>query len=309
MVSAGRRSRVPDIGDFDDVPVIEILVSDGDTVSAEDPLVTLESDKATMDVPAPFAGTVKKITVKRRRPRHAGHRAARDRALRGRPDSNQGSEAADEGAGSEAEAPDAIAAATQAEQPDARSAAAQAPSPRQRLSRPSAHRRRPTAAVPPTRARRYAAWPASSASTCAGCRAADARGASRKEDVRAAVRWRGPGGSPAARRPARARRLHGLPAWPTVDFSKFGPVETRRRCSRIQRISGPNLARNWVMIPHVTHNDEADITELEAWRKRSTSEHEREGVKFTMVAFLIKAASVAALKASRTSTPRSTVRN
>jgi pyruvate dehydrogenase E2 component (dihydrolipoamide acetyltransferase) len=86
-----------------------------------------------------------------------------------------------------------------------------------------------------------------------------------------------------------------LPAWPKIDFTKFGEIERVPR-SRIQRISGPVLARNWVMIPHVTHNDEADITELEVWRKQLNQEHERAGVKFTMVTFLI-AASVATLKA------------
>ena len=85
-----------------------------------------------------------------------------------------------------------------------------------------------------------------------------------------------------------------LPPWPSVDFEKFGPVERVAR-SRIQRISAPNLARNWVMIPHVTHNDEADITELEAWRKRLNEEHARDGVKVTMVSFLV-VASVATLK-------------
>ena len=85
-----------------------------------------------------------------------------------------------------------------------------------------------------------------------------------------------------------------LMPWPSIDFEKFGPVERVAR-SRIQRISAPNLARNWVMIPHVTHNDEADITELEAWRKRLNDEHARDGVKFTMVSFLV-AACVAALK-------------
>jgi pyruvate dehydrogenase E2 component (dihydrolipoamide acetyltransferase) len=86
-----------------------------------------------------------------------------------------------------------------------------------------------------------------------------------------------------------------LPPWPSIDFSKFGEIERVER-SRIQRISGPVLARNWVMIPHVTHNDEADITELEEWRKLLNKQHERDGVKFTMVSFLVKA-SVAALKA------------
>ena len=86
-----------------------------------------------------------------------------------------------------------------------------------------------------------------------------------------------------------------LAPWPTIDFERYGPVERVAR-TRIQRISAPNLARNWVMIPHVTHNDEADITELEAWRKELNAEHSREGLKFTMVSFLV-AASVATLKA------------
>ena len=80
-----------------------------------------------------------------------------------------------------------------------------------------------------------------------------------------------------------------LAPWPSLNFEKFGPVERVQR-SRIQRISGPNLARNWVAIPHVTHNDEADITELEAWRKRLNDEHARDGVKVTMVSFLVGAA-------------------
>ncbi len=101
------------------------------------------------------------------------------------------------------------------------------------------------------------------------------------------------GGAPATA-PSGGAGLDLLP-WPKVDFEKFGPVERVAR-TRIQRISAPNLARNWVMIPHVTHNDEADITELEEWRKLLNKQHEREGVKFTMVAFLVKA-SVAALKA------------
>src|SRR6202012_4039840 len=98
---------------------------------------------------------------------------------------------------------------------------------------------------------------------------------------------------PATAAPTVGGGLELLP-WPAIDFEKFGPVERVQR-TRIQRISAPNLARNWVMIPHVTHNDEVDITELEAWRKLLNQQHEREGVKFTMVSFLVKA-SVAALK-------------
>jgi pyruvate dehydrogenase E2 component (dihydrolipoamide acetyltransferase) len=117
-----------------------------------------------------------------------------------------------------------------------------------------------------------------------------------KEDVQSFAS-RGPGAAEAA--PALGVDGGGLgldlPPWPPVDFEKFGPIERVER-SRIQRISGPNLARNWVMIPHVTHNDEADITDLEAWRKQLNEEHARDGVKVTMVSFLI-VASVATLKA------------
>src|SRR5205085_7559292 len=118
-----------------------------------------------------------------------------------------------------------------------------------------------------------------------------------KEDVQTFAE-RGPAaaGAPAAGAPTGAGPGLGLdlPPWPSVDFSKFGEIERVRR-SRIQRISGPVLARNWVMIPHVTHNDEADITELEAWRKQLNEEHARDGVKMTMVSFLV-VASVATLK-------------
>ena len=113
-----------------------------------------------------------------------------------------------------------------------------------------------------------------------------------KEDVEAAAE--APRGRPAAGAAAPAAPGWTSPPWPKVDFEKYGPVE-RRPLSRIEKISGPNLARNWVMIPHVTHHDEADITELEAFRKRTNEEHAKEGVKLTMVALLLKA-SVAALQ-------------
>lgn len=119
-----------------------------------------------------------------------------------------------------------------------------------------------------------------------------------KEDVHAFAEGGSAGGAPGAgaRAAAGGPGLDlGLPAWPQIDFSKFGEIERVQR-SRIQRISGPVLARNWVMIPHVTHNDEADITDLEAWRKQLNDELSREGVKVTMVSFLI-VASVATLKA------------
>ena len=111
-------------------------------------------------------------------------------------------------------------------------------------------------------------------------------------------------GSPRWRATAPAAGLD-LAPWPKVDFEKYGPVE-RQPLSRIAKISGPNLARNWVMIPHVTHHDEADVTELEAFRKRANEEHAKQGVKLTMVALLLKAVGGGPGAASRSSTPRST---
>jgi pyruvate dehydrogenase E2 component (dihydrolipoamide acetyltransferase) len=269
---------VPDIGDFGDVPVIEILVAPGDTVAVDDPLLTLESDKATMDVPAPFAGTVGELQVK-----------IGDRVSQGVPlltltpegEAPAGSTAAavvDEGAPSEAAAPTAIATATEAE-----SGAEVDAEPERTREAPAASGNGGSIYASPA-VRRLARELGVDLHRVTG---SGRKGRIIKGDVEE-FRRRGP--APAA--PAGAGVGLELLPWPSLDFSKFGEVERVQR-SRIQRISAPNLARNWVMIPHVTHNDEADITELEAWRKRLNSEHD--GVKLTMVSFLV-VASVAALK-------------
>jgi pyruvate dehydrogenase E2 component (dihydrolipoamide acetyltransferase) len=273
---------VPDIGDFEDVPIIEILVSEGDTVDAEDPLVTLESDKATMDVPAPMAGTIKTISVK------IGDRVSQGSALmeiepsEGAPTGTEASAAASEGADSEAQAPDAIGSAQEAEE----SAGTQTPA-----ERPPAQ----TNGGPPYASPSVRRLAREMSVDLSGVQGSGRKGRITREDVQTAKS--GAGAAPASPSGAPATSGIGLdlPAWPTIDFTKFGEIERVQR-SRIQRISGPVLHRNWVMIPHVTQNDEADITDLEAWRKQLNKEHERAGVKFTMVTFLI-AASVAALKA------------
>ncbi len=296
--TASPNVEVPDIGDFDAVPVIEILVAVGDTVAAEDPLVTLESDKATMDVPAPFGGVVKEIAV-----------SIGDQVKQGSPLMTIEASDGDAGAGEPAE--QAAVADQSAEQTTAPAESLEAP------EEPS-----PSSAQAPAAAPSHDPQPAGNggeprngggpiyASPSArrlarelGVSLADAQGSGRKgritkEDVQSMA----DGGGTAA--PAQAPATGGVPSagggelnllpWPSVNFEKFGEVERVAR-SRIQRISAPNLARNWVMIPHVTHNDEADITELEAWRKRLNDEHARAGVKFTMVSFLV-AACVAALK-------------
>jgi pyruvate dehydrogenase E2 component (dihydrolipoamide acetyltransferase) len=293
MTATGSRTvEVPDIGDFDEVPVIEILVSVGDSVAVEDPLVTLESDKATMDVPAPFAGTVKAIAVK------IGDRVTQGTELM----TIEGTDG-DSGSGEPAE--QAAAADRASEQTVTPSEALEAP------ERPADESEgSEPAASEPTPARTPEASPQPSPRNGAGPSETGpiyASPSARRVARELGVELRGVTGSgrkgritrddvqqmadrPAAA-PAAGPGLDLLP-WPTIDFEKYGPVERVAR-SRIQRISAPNLARNWVMIPHVTHNDEADITELEAWRKRLNDEHARDGVKLTMVSFLVLACVVA----------------
>ena len=270
---------VPDIGDFKDVPIIEILVKAGDSIKAEDSLVTIESDKATMEVPAPFAGVVKELKIK-----------VGDKVSQGMPILTV--EAADGGA-----------------QPAAKTPAAAA-------STPAASNAAMPAVSAPTLAPTAAPAPAASAALSgideAGFAHAHASPSVRrfarelgvdlgkvkgtgpksrilKEDIQSYVK--SSLSQPAA--PAAGAGLSLLPM-PVVDFAKFGPIEVKPR-ARIKKISGANLHRNWVSIPHVTQNDEADVTELEAFRKQMSDEQQKQGIRVTMLAFLIKA-SVAALK-------------
>ncbi|MEA2211273.1 MAG: hypothetical protein QOF83_1221 [Solirubrobacteraceae bacterium] len=278
---------VPDIGDFDDVPIIEILVSPGDSVALEDPLLTLESDKATMDVPAPFAGTVKEVLVT------IGDKVSQGTRLLTM-DTNGGAPAA---------VADAPAAATEQAPAPVQSAPAPAdptpvvpapadpepvPAPVADQSRGAMNGGDPVYASPSVR--RVARERGIDLSQVSGT---GRKGRITKDDVQKFMQ-----SGPAAPSVATASTGGGtgldLLPWPSINAEKFGSVERVPR-SRIQRISAANLARNWVMIPHVTHNDEADITELEAWRKQLNAEHARDGVKVTMVAFLV-AACVAALK-------------
>ncbi|MDQ6834592.1 MAG: dihydrolipoyllysine-residue acetyltransferase [Actinomycetota bacterium] len=264
------RVEVPDIGDFDDVPVIEILVAVGDEVDAEDPLVTLESDKATMDVPAPFSGVVKELSVE------IGDRVSQGTVLlslettqAGAPEVMQ----AEPGEPKVDEAPADLAAPEADEAPAERVA----PEADRDASAPAGGGRSQSAVYASPSVRRLARELGVGLDKISG---SGRKGRITKEDVHSRANGAPPGMD------------LDLAPWPTVDFAKFGEVERVTR-SRIQRISGPNLARNWVMIPHVTHNDEADITELESWRKELNQEHA--GVKVTMVSFLI-VACVAALK-------------
>jgi pyruvate dehydrogenase E2 component (dihydrolipoamide acetyltransferase) len=279
---------VPDIGDFTDVPIIEIHVAAGDTVAAEDPLVTLESDKATMDVPSPQEGVVQELKVS------VGDTVSEGSLLLtllpAEPDQDHATASLAQPAEHEAAAPEqpkAVAA------PPAAAPAAAAP-----------EAAAPPAAAPaaPVGAGIYASPGTRRLARELGVDLTTVKGTGRKgritrDDVRAAKE----GGAAPAAAPAKAAPTPaadgaglGLAPWPKVDFEKFGPVD-REPLSRIKRISGPNLHRNWVMIPHVTHHEEADITDLEAFRKRINEEYAKRGVKVTMVALLLKAC-VASLK-------------
>ena len=289
--------KVPDIGDFKDVPVIEIHVKPGDAVRAEDSLVTLESDKATMDVPSPAAGTVKEVKVK------IGDKVAEGALVL----------LLEAGEAAASAPPAAPAPAAQPAPPAASPAPSFAPPPVGSAAdaavdfRPT--EQEPTSAPPavhlPSPAETVAAMdgirPHASPSVRRfarelGVDAAQVKGTGPKgritqQDVQAFVKNVMSGAASPA--PSLGGGLNLLP-WPQVDFAKFGPVEVKP-LSRIKKISGPNLARNWVMIPAVTYHEDADITDLEALRVQLNKENEKSGVKVTMLAFIIKAV-VAALK-------------
>jgi pyruvate dehydrogenase E2 component (dihydrolipoamide acetyltransferase) len=280
---------VPDIGDFEDVPVIEILVSPGDTVETDDPLLTLESDKATMDVPAPFAGTIKDIQV------GVGDRVSQGRVLLTMEQAgsaagqSEASAAASDGAATEAQAPDAVQSAVEAEEESAPEADSE-PAPEAAPAEESGP------APDESNGAVYASPSVRRLARERGIDLHEIHGSGRKgritrEDIEQ-FQSKGPAAAPAS--PSAPDVGLDLAPERKIDFEKFGPIERVER-SRIQRISAPRIARSWITIPHVTQNDEADITELEAWRRRLNEEHARDGVKLTMVSFLV-AASVATLK-------------
>ena len=284
--------KVPDIGDFTDVPVIEVLVKAGDAINAEDALVTLESDKATMDVPAPVAGVVRAVQVK------VGDRVKEGSVIL----------TLDAAAGAAAPSPQPSPASGRGSEPVA------APSPQ-----PSPASGRGSEPVAPSQPSPVSGGGSAEDAGEGSARHAHASPSVRKfarelgvdigavtgsgpkgrilhEDVQGFVKRALSGGlAPAASGAITGGGALNLLPWPVVDFAKFGPVEAMP-LSRIRKISGANLARNWVMIPHVTQFEDADITELEALRVLLNKENEKAGVKVTMLAFLIKAAAAALAK-------------
>ncbi|MDQ2780486.1 MAG: dihydrolipoyllysine-residue acetyltransferase [Pseudomonadota bacterium] len=288
---------VPDIGDFDEVAVIEVLVKEGDTVAVEQSLITVESDKASMEIPSSAAGTVEKLLVK-----------IGDKVAKGTPIVKLKGAAA---VASSAPAPKAETNGEAMASAAAPAPAGAAPSPQ--YTPPPAPT---TSAVEATAAHEPGAatgkLPHASPSIrrlaremgvpLAEVKGSGAKGRITQEDLHGFIKGVMAGSVQTAAQKTKAPTaaagggagLPGLMAWPQVDFTKFGEVE-RKELGRIKKISGAALHRNWVMIPHVTNHDDADITELEAFRVQLNKENEKAGIKVTMLAFLIKAA-VAALK-------------
>ncbi len=260
--------KVPDIGDFKDVPVIEIHVKPGDTIKADDPLVTLESDKATMDVPADRDGTVEAVLVK------VGDRVGEGTAVITL-------------TASAADAPVTPPPSVIAQQEPA-------PAPKPTSAPPA----QPAAAAAAADAGTVHASPSVRRLArelevdLAKVKGTGEKGRITKDDVKGFLR--GPA-IPAAAAAAAPSGGMGIPEIPAQDFSKFGPIESKP-LARIKRLSGPHLHRSWLNVPHVTHGDEADITEVEAYRKELDGAAKEKGYRVTLLAFLMKA-SVSALKA------------
>ncbi|WP_395315757.1 dihydrolipoyllysine-residue acetyltransferase [Variovorax sp. UC74_104] len=278
--------KVPDIGDFKDVAVIEVLVKPGDAIKAEQSLITVESDKASMEIPSSAAGVLKELKVKVGDTVNIGDLIA---VLEG-------------AAGSAAPAPAPAAAAAAPA-----TATATAPAPAASAPAPAAAAPAHNPTVAPSGSLPHASPSVRKFARELGVPLEEVKGSGPKgritqEDIqnftKAVMSGQASTKASAAKAPAGGGGADGaalgLIPWPKVDFTKFGTVE-RKDLSRIKKLSGANLHRNWVMIPHVTNNDEADITELEAFRVSTNKENEKSGVKVTMLAFVIKAV-VAALK-------------
>ena len=270
--------KVPDIGDYKDVPVIEVLVKVGDTVEKEQSIVVLESDKATMDVPSSHSGVVKEVKVK------IGDSLSEGSVVI----------MLEEGASSTAAAPAAATAPVAAAVPQAKAPAVEPPI---KLAPPPP----PVSNTPPPvddnvshaspSVRKFARELGVTVSQVKGT---GPKGRITQDDVQAYVKAAMSGGGNAGAASGGSLGGLNLIPWPKVDFAKFGEIE-RQPLNRIKKLTAANLGRNWVMIPAVTYHEDADITDLEAFRVLTNKENEKRGVKITMLAFIMKAA-VAALK-------------
>ena len=274
---------VPDIGDYKNIPVIEVFVKAGDTVKLEESLMTLESDKATMDVPSPASGVVKEVVIK------PGDKVSKGTLV-------LKLEPVDSDAKAAPAAPVTVAAPVTQSAPapavPAAAPAARPPAPAQ-TSVPIDDTQQRMAHASPS-VRQFARELGVDLSRVKG---SGPKNRLLREDVQAYVKAalaQPHGGTGTAGTGAMGTLGFNLPPMPQIDFAKFGGIETKP-LSRIRKLSGGFLHRNWVSIPHVTQHDEADITDLEAFRKSQGEEAKKKGVKITMLGFLLKA-SVVALK-------------
>ncbi len=262
--------KIPDIGEFKDVPIIEVHVKEGDPVNADDPLITLESDKATMEVPAPSGGTIEKLLIK-----------LGDRVSEGTPILLMR-----DGEGATMQPPSLVAQ--------------QEPKPSELPAPPTPSRAQPPSAGAVERGVEDLGQVHASPGVrrlareleidLTKIRGTGEKGRITKEDVRSFLR----GSVAPVTAPAAPTSGAGIPEIPAIDFSKFGAIETKP-LPRIKKLSGPHLHRAWLNVPHVTHQDEADITEIEVYRKELDSAAKEQGFRVTLLAFLMKA-SVSALK-------------
>ena len=274
---------VPDIGDFKNIPVIEVLVKPGDKVSAEESLITLESDKATMEVPAPFDGVVKEMKIKVGDTVSEGTAILTIEALGDTPSAAPEPKAAEP---APEKTPPKLVEEKISTTPPPVSKAPSAPAPS--VSKPINEENFSAAHASPG-VRRFARELGVDLGLVKG---SGPKGRILREDVQSFVKSMMQTGGTAA---ASGSGLgFNLPAWPVIDFEKFGPTE-KQALSRIKKISGPALHRNWITIPHITQHDEVDITDLEAFRKSLSKDAEKAGLKITPLALIMKAV-VAALK-------------
>ena len=275
------RITIPDIGDFDEVEVIEVLINIGDLVAIEDPIITLESDKATMEIPSPANGTVTSIAVS------IGDRVG-EGALVAEITDDEGQAPPESASGEDKKNDEAARSVTPrpARQDSSRDESQDQPEIQPR--EPSIQTVNASTVLPHASPgiRRFARELGADLSLITG---SGPKGRILKQDVKSWVKQQ------LTEMPSASRQGgFGIPAIPEIDFSEFGDIETIR-LTRIKKLSGPHLQRAWLNIPHVTHHDEADITELEAFRQSLKEEASKKGIRITLLSFAIKAL-VGALK-------------